>query len=58
MCMNNFATGCPTVVRADHGTENSTTAKVHIAFQMNHRDNLSGPRSFIYGPSTANIVGF
>ncbi|XP_065887587.1 uncharacterized protein [Dysidea avara] len=47
--------GCPRVVRADHGTENCLVAKCHIAFRMDHEDCLSGARSFIYGPSTANI---
>ena len=44
------------MVRADHGTENCLVAKCHIAFRMDHEDCLSGARSFIYGPSTANIV--
>ncbi|XP_065901982.1 uncharacterized protein [Dysidea avara] len=49
------ARGCPRLVRADHGTENCAVAKIHIAFRMNHTDRLSGSKSFIYGPSTANI---
>ena len=44
---------CPRVVRADYGTENSVTAKIHIALRMEHED---GRRCFFYGPSTANIV--
>ena len=48
--------GCPKVVRADHGTENCTVAKVHIGFQLGHKDQLAGSKSFIYGPSTTNIV--
>jgi hypothetical protein len=43
--------GCPRVIRADYGTENSITAKIHIAFRMEQE------RCFFYGPSTANIVG-
>ena len=39
------------------GTENASLAKSQIAFRMNHGDDLSGEKSFIYGPSTANIVG-
>ena len=50
--------GCPRVLRADLGTENCSVAKIHIAFRMNHNDSLSGNRSFIYGPSTANIVSY
>ena len=48
--------GCPLVVRADYGTENCGVAKVQIAFRMGHDDSLSQSGSFIYGPSTANIV--
>ena len=48
--------GCPRIVRADHGTENCGVAKVQIAFRMGHNDCLSGSKSFIYGPSTANTV--
>ena len=40
----------------DHGTENSVIAKMHIAFRMHHEDSLAGSKSFMYGPSTANIV--
>ena len=43
-------------MRADHGTENCSVAKMHIAFRLNHQDSLAAARSFIYGPSTANIV--
>ena len=43
---------CPRVVRADYGTENSVTAKIHIALRMEHEDG----RCFFYGPSTANII--
>ena len=59
--MNSFSffypgQGCPKVVRADYGTENSIVAKLQVAFRMNHTDDLSAERSFNYGPSTANIV--
>lgn len=50
--------GCPRIIRADHGTENCTVAKIHIAFRMDHADSLAGSKSFIYGRSTSNIVGF
>ena len=48
--------GCPTLLRCDYGTENSSLAKGHIAMRLQHDDTLSGEKSFIYGPSTANIV--
>ena len=51
-----FLLGCPRLVRAEHGTENCGVAKIHIAFCLDHNDCLSGSKSFIYGPSTANIV--
>jgi len=44
------------IVRADHGTENAIVAEMPIVFRLNHTDALAGPKSFIYGPSTANIV--
>ena len=44
------------VVRGDYGTENCKIAQIQIAFRMNHNDNRSKERSFIYGSSTANIV--
>ena len=52
----NKFTGCPSVVRADYGTENTCIAKAHIAFRMYHSDSLAGSKSFLYGSSTANIV--
>jgi len=51
-----FVPGCPRIARANHGTENCGVAKVQIAFRMDHDDSLSGSKSFIYGPSTANTV--
>ena len=51
-----FDVGCPRVVRGDFGTENSSVAKIHIAFRINQSDTLEASRSFIYGPSTANTV--
>ena len=49
-----YNVGCPRVIRADYGTENSVTAKIHIALRIDQED---GQRCFFYGPSTANIVG-
>ena len=48
--------GCARIIRADHGTENPTLAKIHIVFRMEHSDDLEGSKSFIYGPSTTNIL--
>ncbi len=48
--------GCPTMLRCDYGTENTSLATVQIAFRLRHRDRLAAQKSFIYGPSTGNIV--
>ena len=48
--------GCPIMHRADYGTENASLAKGHVALRMHHTDHLHGDKSFIYGPSTANVV--
>lgn len=53
---NTYFLGCPRILRADHGTENAIAAQAHIAFRLRHTDRLAGSKSFIYGPSTANIV--
>ena len=44
------------VIRTDLGTENCRLATIHIAFWYNHDDAMFRERSFIYGPSTSNIV--
>ena len=44
------------LIRSDHRTENCAIVKIHIAMRMFHNDERCGRRSFIYGPSTANIV--
>ena len=43
------------IVRADFGTENCLAAKAQIAFRLHETDSYGGERSFIYGPSTANV---
>ena len=48
--------GCPTVVRADFGTENAAVAATQIAFRFYHTDEMAREKSFIYGPSKSNIV--
>jgi hypothetical protein len=47
--------GCPTVIRSDHGTENGDVATAQIALRLHHTDSLSGDKSFIYGSSPSNI---
>lgn len=53
-----FGLGCPTVLRCDYGTENTSLATTQIAFRMHHSDALAKERSFVYGPSKSNIVSF
>lgn len=48
--------GCPTVLRCDHGTENSLITTAQISFRMFHEDTLAAEKSVIYGASTANTV--
>ena len=44
------------ILRSDYGTENCNLAALHIAFRYHHDDNLAGEKSFMYGPSKANVV--
>ncbi|XP_065890570.1 uncharacterized protein [Dysidea avara] len=46
--------GCPSIVRSDHGTENTTLAACHMALRHSHDDKYSGDKSFRFGPSTTN----
>ncbi|KAJ8030963.1 hypothetical protein HOLleu_27528 [Holothuria leucospilota] len=46
--------GCPTVVRADLGTENSSVRDMQIFLRRNGRDRHAAERSFLYGRSTSN----
>ena len=48
--------GCPSVIRCDYGTENVSIASIQIAFRFYHTDSRAREKSFIYGPSKANIV--
>lgn len=50
--------GCPTILRSDYGTENVHLAAIQIAFRMHGDDSFAGQKSFMYGPSTSNIVSF
>ena len=50
--------GCPSIVRADCGTENTTLAATHMSLRHKHQDEFSGNKSFRFGSSTTNTVGF
>ena len=46
------------MLRYDYGTENCDMAAIQIALRSMHNDELNGSKSFIYGPSKANVVSF
>ena len=48
--------GCPSIIRSDHGTENTILASTHMALRHYHNDEFSGEKSFRYGASTTNTV--
>ena len=49
--------GCPTILRADKGTENASLAKSHIiAFRLNHGDDLSGDKSLYMDPQQQTLL--
>ena len=48
--------GCPSILRCDYGTENVALATIQTAFRLLHTDPVAGRKSFLYGPSTSNIV--
>lgn len=54
--MHCLLAGCPSVVRADRGTENANVATMQRFFRRNDGDCFSGDKSFMYGRSTANQV--
>lgn len=47
--------GCPTVLRADRGTENTNVAFLQ-PFLRHGDDAFAGEKSFMYGRSTSNQV--
>ena len=49
-------TGCPRIVRADFGTENTQIGTAQIAFRIDHTDDLAGSKSFMQGASVRNVV--
>ena len=48
--------GCPSVVRSDHGTENTILAATHMSLRHGHVDDFKGERSYRFGSSTTNTV--
>ena len=50
--------GCPSIVRTDRGTENTSLAASHMALRHNHLDEFRGEKSFRYGSSTTNTVKY
>lgn len=55
-CLSSCPTGCPTIVRADRGTENVHIERLQRYFRRNGTDAFAGEKSFLYGKSTANQV--
>ena len=51
-----FYLGCPRILRADMGTENSLLSVVQPILRHYDSDRLSGKKSFIYGKSICNQV--
>ena len=49
--------GCPAIVRIDHGTENGLLAAAQIGFRSSCTDEYAGRKSVRYGSSPANVVG-
>ena len=43
-----YHVGCPSIVRADHGTENTTFAAAH-GLRHQHHDDFSGNKRFEFG---------
>ena len=48
--------GCPKVLRADRGTENTNVAFLQPFLRDNGGDDFAGEKSFMYGRSTSNQV--
>lgn len=48
--------GCPSILRTDAGSENSTLAFVQPILRHYHTDEFAQERSFRYGPSISNQV--
>jgi len=48
--------GCPTIVRADRGTENCNVAFIQPFLRENSNDTFKGENSFMYGKSTGDLM--
>ncbi len=48
--------GCPSIVRSDCGTENTSLAVIHMALRHSHTDEFKGEKRFRFGSSTTNTV--
>ncbi len=48
--------GCPSIVRSDCGTENTSLASFHMALRHSHTDEFKWEKSFRFGSSTTNTV--
>ena len=48
--------GCPSILRSDCGTENTSLAAAQMALRHEHHDAFSGDKSFRFGSSTTNTV--
>ena len=48
--------GCPTLLRSDYGTENTSIATCQMMFRHPHRDRYAGPNSFVFGSSIEFVV--
>ena len=46
--------GCPSIVRSDHGTENTLLAATHMSPRHGHVDDFKG--GYRFGSSTTNTV--
>ncbi|CAC5383263.1 unnamed protein product [Mytilus coruscus] len=44
----------PAIIRSDAGTENVIMRDLQIALRLDHGDRMSGRKSFLVGPTTAN----
>ena len=49
--------GCPSMLRADRGSENSIVAFLQPCLRHEHLDDHAKENSFQYGRSSANQVG-
>ena len=52
--LDNTYIGCPSILRSDCGTENTSLAAAQMALRHEHGDAFSG--SFRFGSSTTNTV--